>query len=362
MLEGRPFKGSELEQLKQFLKKMDLEYDEGIEYSVCMVNEDYEIIATGSAEENVLKCIAIDPSCQGQGLSGTILSQLIQYEFEHGRSHILMYTKPQNQAMFEDLGFHTIIKTADVLFMENKRDGFSKFLTQVKAETPEKALLSWKETAKGEALNRTDRTGAEAESADTEVSGASCCIGAIVANCNPFTLGHRYLIEQALTQCDWLHLFVLSDKRTFYSAQDRFEMVKAGTADLDRVILHRTSDYMISAATFPTYFMKEKARAKKANCRLDLELFANRIAPELGIRKRFVGTEPNCLVTDCYNDTMKELLPEYDIEVVEILRKETQGQPISASRVREAVKEGRFSDIRDMVPESTYRYLLEKQS
>lgn len=331
MLEGRPFKGSELEQLKQFLKKMDLEYDEGIEYSVCMVNEDYEIIATGSVEENVLKCIAIDPSCQGQGLSGTILSQLIQYEFEHGRSHILMYTKPKNQAMFEDLGFHTIIKTTDVLFMENKRDGFSKFMTQVKTETPE------------------------------EASGAFPCIGAIVANCNPFTLGHRYLIEQALTQCDWLHLFVLSDKRTFYSAQDRFEMVKAGTADLDRVILHRTSDYMISAATFPTYFMKEKAQAKKANCRLDLELFANRIAPELGIRKRFVGTEPNCLVTDCYNDTMKELLPEYNIEVVEILRKETEGQPISASRVREAVKEGRFSDIQDMVPESTYRYLLEKR-
>ncbi|MDO4330058.1 MAG: [citrate (pro-3S)-lyase] ligase [Lachnospiraceae bacterium] len=331
MLEGRPFKGSELEQLKQFLKKMDLEYDEGIEYSVCMVNEDYEIIATGSVEENVLKCIAIDPSCQGQGLSGTILSQLIQYEFEHGRSHILMYTKPKNQAMFEDLGFHTIIKTADVLFMENKRDGFSKFMTQVKAETPE------------------------------EASGAFPCIGAIVANCNPFTLGHRYLIEQALTQCDWLHLFVLSDKRTFYSAQDRFEMVKAGTTDLDRVILHRTSDYMISAATFPTYFMKEKAQAKKANCRLDLELFANRIAPELGIRKRFVGTEPNCLVTDCYNDTMKELLPEYGIEVVEILRKETEGQPISASRVREAVKEGRFSDIQDMVPESTYRYLLERR-
>ncbi|MDO5349286.1 MAG: [citrate (pro-3S)-lyase] ligase [Lachnospiraceae bacterium] len=332
MLEGRPFKGSELEQLKQFLKKMDLEYDDGIEYSICMVNEDYEIIATGSVEENVLKCIAIDPSCQGQGLSGTILSQLIQYEFEHGRSHILMYTKPKNQAMFEDLGFHTIIKTTDVLFMENKRDGFSKFMTQVKAETPE------------------------------EASSACLCIGAIVANCNPFTLGHRYLIEQALTQCDWLHLFVLSDKRTFYSAQDRFEMVKAGIADLDRVILHRTSDYMISAATFPTYFMKEKAQAKKANCRLDLELFANRIAPELGIRKRFVGTEPNCLVTDCYNDTMKELLPEYDIEVVEILRKETEGQPISASRVREAVKEGRFSDIQDMVPESTYRYLLEKQS
>lgn len=332
MLEGRPFSGRELEQLKQFLRKMDLEYDEGIEYSVCMVNDDYEIIATGSVEENVLKCIAIDPACQGQGLSGTILSQLIQYEFERGRSHILMYTKPKNQAMFEDLGFYTIIKTEDVLFMENQRNGFSKFMAQVKEETPKEARIARQE-------------------AD------SLCIGAIVANCNPFTLGHRYLIEQALAQCDWLHLFVLSDKRTFIHAQDRFEMVKAGTDGLDRVILHRTSDYIISAATFPTYFMKEKAQAKAANCRLDLELFASRIAPELGICKRFVGTEPNCLVTDCYNETMKSLLPGYGIQVAEILRKEAMGQPISASRVREAVKAGRLSDIRDMVPESTYRLL-----
>ena len=35
-------------------------------------------------------------------------------------------------------------------------------------------------------------------------------------------------------------------------------MVKEGVKDLDRVILHQTSDYIISAATFPTYFMKEK--------------------------------------------------------------------------------------------------------
>lgn len=336
MLEGRPFTGQELEQLKRFLGEMDLEYDEGIEYSVCIQDDDYNIIATGSVEGNVLKCIAISPACQGQGLSGTIISQLLQYQFEQGRSHILMYTKPKNQAMFEDLGFHTIIKTQDVLFMENRFHGFERFVDQLKKETPKEARKE--------------------QLADGTV------IGAIVANCNPFTLGHRYLIEQALAQCHWLHLFVLSDERTYFTASERFEMVKAGVADLDRVILHKSSQYIISAATFPTYFMKEKVHAKKANCRLDLELFASRIAPELGITKRFVGTEPGCLVTDCYNDTMKELLPQAGIQVVEIQRKEVDGAVISASAVREALKSCHGMEaVRAMVPESTYRYLMERK-
>ncbi|EFA28598.1 ABC transporter, ATP-binding protein, partial [Haemophilus influenzae HK1212] len=35
--------------------------------------------------------------------------------------------------------------------------------------------------------------------------------GSIVMNANPFTLGHRYLIEQALQQCDHLHLFIVGE-------------------------------------------------------------------------------------------------------------------------------------------------------
>lgn len=338
MLEGRPFAGRELEQLKRFLAEMDLEYDEGIEYSVCIPDEDGNIIATGSVDSHVLKCIAIAPSCQGQGLSGTILSQLIQYQFEQGRSHILMYTKPKNQEMFEDLGFHTIIRTEEVLLMENRVHGFDRFLDQLQKETVRVA---------GE-----DLLNPSGQKADAPV------IGAIVANCNPFTLGHRYLIRKALEQCDWLHLFVLSDDRTCFSAEDRYEMVKAGIADLDRVILHRTSQYMISAATFPTYFMKEKVQARKANCRLDLELFSGRIAPALGITKRFVGTEPNCQVTDCYNETMKEILPRAGIRVIEIPRKEADGAVISASAVRTVLKDGAdMETLRTMVPESTYTYL-----
>lgn len=327
ILIGNPLKGKELENLKGFLKRMDLEYDEGIEYSICILNDDYEIIGTGSVDRNVIKCVAIDPDYQGQGFSATIFSNLIQYEFEHARPHIFIYTKPKNLAMFADLGFHTILQTEDILFMENRKAGVERFIQDLKKETPEEAMRE------------------------------ECETGAIVANCNPFTLGHRYLVEKALTQCKYVHLFLLSDDRSAFKPEERFQMVKEGIRGLDGVILHWTSDYMISAATFPTYFFKDKIQGQQANCRLDLELFAKRIAPELHITKRFVGTEPNCMVTGAYNVEMKKILPQYGITVEEIERKTVETAPISASSVRKFIACNEIERVKELVPEAVYEYL-----
>lgn len=329
ILAGNPLTGEELEKLKQFLEKMELEYDEGIEYSICILDDDYNIIATGSAEENVLKCIAVDPDCQGMGLSGSIISGLIQYEFSHGRTHLFIYTKPKNREMFEGLGFYTIMKSEEVLFMENRSTGFMKYIEKIKKETLKDALDEKKKT------------------------------GAVVMNANPFTLGHRYLLEQAAEQCDYVHVFVLSDKRSWIPADKRFELVKEGSVGIANLILHQTSDYIVSAATFPTYFMKDKVKARNVNCKFDVELFAEKIAPQLHISMRFVGTEPDCQVTDEYNRTMKEILPDHHIEVIEIPRMKHAEGVISASTVRENVKKGNWSKVQKMVPDTTYRYLKE---
>lgn len=326
--EGRPFLGKELEKLKQFLKRMDLEYDDGIEYSICILNEEYEIIGTGSVDQNVIKCVAIDPEYQGQGLSAAILTGLIQYEYERSRTHIFIYTKPQNLPMFTDMGFHTILKTRDVLFMENRAQGFQSFLRELKKETPEDAF---------------DR---------------KSTVGAIVANCNPFTLGHRYLVEYASERCDYVHLFILSDNRSMFSANDRYEMAKLGIQGLNNVVLHRTSDYIISAATFPTYFFKDQMQGKEANCELDLKIFGSQIASELNISRRFVGTEPFCRVTDSYNRAMKKLLPSYGIQVEEIERKTNGETAYSASAVRNCVKKGEYGKLQTLVPRTVYEYLM----
>lgn len=54
------------------------------------------------------------------------------------------------------------------------------------------------------------------------------CIGSIVMNCNPFTLGHRYLVEEASRQSDLLYIFVVEEDKSDFPFEDRFNMVKAG--------------------------------------------------------------------------------------------------------------------------------------
>ena len=219
ILTGRPFAGEDRRRLKEFLGRMGLSYDEGIEYSVCVLNQAYEIIGTGSADRNVLKCIAVHPEYQGEGIAAEILSELIQYEVEQNRPHIFIYTKPENEDLFCSMGFYEILKTPEVLFLENKKKGFQAFLEDLRRETVP------------EALEAGEREGA---------------VGAAVANCNPFTLGHRYLLEKALESCQYLHLFLLSDDRSMFTPKERHLMVREGIEGLPRVILHWTSDYMVS--------------------------------------------------------------------------------------------------------------------
>ena len=182
-------------------------------------------------------------------------------------------------------------------------------------------------------------------------------VGCIVANCNPFTLGHRYLIETAARQCRWLHVFILSENRGRFPAGDRLALAKAGCADLENVIFHPTGPYLISSATFPAYFLRDRVKADMAHSELDVRLFGEKFVPVLGITKRFVGEEPYCPVTRAYNDQLKSRLPEYAVEVVEIPRKESGGDAISASRVRELLDAGNFEAIRPLVPETTLEYL-----
>jgi [citrate (pro-3S)-lyase] ligase len=183
-------------------------------------------------------------------------------------------------------------------------------------------------------------------------------IGAIVMNCNPFTNGHRYLIEQACTQCDYLYVFVVEEDKSYFSFKDRFMLVKAGTSDISNVGVLPGGKFIISSITLPGYFTKESDIYQKIDASQDLNIFVDSIAPALNITKRFVGEEPLDPVTNQYNHAMHEILPKSGITVVEIPRKNsTDGNPISASRVRKALKSADFEIISHLVPDSTLEYL-----
>ena len=305
---------------EQLLRSFGLEPDTQAE-STLLIWDNGALIATGSRFGNILKCIAIDPSRQGEDLTATILTHLRQDALQAGHRHLFLYTKPQNKFLFSSLFFYPIAATGSVLLMENQQNGIQSFLDTL------------------------------------PVADSRGPVGAIVMNCNPFTLGHRYLVEQAAKECDRLYIFVLSEDRSYFKATDRMAMVKAGTADLQNVTVLPTGPYLISSATFPTYFLKEQANAQSAQCELDVAIFGNYFAPHFGITQRYVGSEPFCPVTSQYNQVLHQLLPQYGITLREIPRLESEQIPVSATTVRKLIEEKNIEGVRALVPESTFQYL-----
>lgn len=187
-------------------------------------------------------------------------------------------------------------------------------------------------------------------------------IGCIVMNANPFTNGHRYLIQQAAAQCDWLHLFLVKEDSSRFPYEDRLDLVLKGTADIPRLAVHRGSEYIISRATFPCYFIKEQSVINHCYTEIDLKIFRQYLAPALGVTHRFVGTEPFCRVTAQYNQDMRYWLETPTIsappiELVEIERLRYQEMPISASRVRQLLAKNDLTAIAPLVPAVTLHYL-----
>jgi [citrate (pro-3S)-lyase] ligase len=190
---------------------------------------------------------------------------------------------------------------------------------------------------------------------------ADAVCGSIVMNCNPFTKGHRYLIEHAAKQVDRLYVFVVEEDKSFFKFSDRLEMVKQGAADLENVVVVPSGKFMISALTFPEYFMKDYVKEKNFDVTMDLEIFCKYIAAPLNIKKRFAGEEPFDPVTSNYNENMRKILPQYGMEFYEIPRLTIDNERvINATEVRRLLKEGDFEAIREYVPETTLQILKEK--
>lgn len=286
-----------------------------------LVYDGEQIVATGSRDGYVLKHIAVADSHRGEDLTSTILTELRKDAFEDGFTHLFLYTKPSNLYMFESLFFYPVATTDSVLVMENKKDGVKDFVASL-----EKAM-------------------------------ASGTVGAVVMNCNPFTKGHRALIERAAAECDHVYVFILSEDKSEFSTSDRMNMVRLGTADIPNVTVLPTGPYLISSATFPTYFIKDRDAAANAACEADIKIFSEYFAKELAITRRYVGTEPNSALTAAYNRLLEEKLPKSGVEVVEIDRICEGDTPISASTVRKCIKNGDVSALSNLVPKTTLDYL-----
>lgn len=306
--------------VSEFLSAHGLRFDEGLE-KYYGIYSGGELVGGLGRQSNVIKCAAVDTSLRGEGLLGALVSRAVTDMRREGAGNIFVFTKPESGVYFRDLGFSPVESVSDVVLLESDGKAFEGYLREC------------------ELLQGVGKT------------------GAVVMNCNPFTLGHRYLVEQALEKCDSLVVFVVEEDASMFPYADRIRLVREGTADLGRVRVMGGGSYIISAATFPSYFIKDSERVDSAHAELDLTIFGKHIAPAAGIAERFVGEEPLCRITSEYNRVMGEMLPKFGVGVTVIPRKNEGGAPISASRVRKLLKEDRLAELKTLVPESTYSYL-----
>ena len=323
-----PLGSADREALGCFLAPLGLVFEADVEVTA-LVEDNGSPIATASLAENVVKCVGVLPDREGEGAAARAVSAIMAEAQARGRRRLFVYTRPGNKAIFENLGFSTL---AEVPAEGERREGVTLLENDVHA------FDDW-----AAAIRRTLPDGK--------------AVGAVVVNCNPFTLGHRYLIEQAAAASGTLLVLVVAGERSSFPASVREALVRAGTADLGNVVVASGGSYCVSGATFPAYYLKQKSAAAELQATLDATLFASRIAPALGIRCRFVGTEPYCEVTSAYNKAMAAILPGYGVELVTIPRMEQKGEAISASRVRAALHEGKLDLASSLVPSTTASWL-----
>jgi [citrate (pro-3S)-lyase] ligase len=316
------------QEIKQLLLRSDLNLDSQVTIFI-VAKFNTKIIACAGIERDIIKCVAIDSDYRGNQLNLTLIDHAIKYANDNGYFHLFLYTKPENIDFFKGCGFYPIVEITDlVVLMENTPVGIKQYCKK---------------------LNIQQKEGGK--------------IGSIVMNANPFTKGHQYLVQYAANQCDWLHVFVVNENASLFSFDTRLKLVKDGTRQIKNVTVHASSPYIISRATFPTYFLKDKTKIDQAYMGIDLLIFRNYIAPALNITYRFVGTEPYDEVTKAYNEAMrywledKKVTAQSVINVVEVPRITEDDTIVSASLVRKLLASKQYEQVKKLVPPTTWNYL-----
>lgn len=312
----------EREALRPLLTAAGLRLPDGLDYMAAIQTAD-GFAACGGTRGDVIEGVAVDGRYRGEGLLGTLMTHLVGRMLGLGHDNIFLFTKPANRSVFEPFGFRAVAATQDALLMERRRDGAAAYIASIPRVLP----------------------------------GGKDRIGAVVLNGNPFTNGHRHLLMHAAARCAAVYAFVVESERTWTPFAERIRLAKAGCAGLANVLVVRGGPYIISPATFPTYFLKEDSDAAAIHACLDAAVFAERIAPALSISARFVGEEPLDPMTRSYNRALHETLPARGIAVEEIPRLLHGGEPVSASRVRALAERGAFDQIGPLVPQATLDYL-----
>lgn len=311
------------QRVERFLAESGLRLDDVDIYATVTRIDSDEIIAGGGLSGNVVKCLAVNETLRGTGMMQRLISHLLSEAHSHGHDCVRVFTKPDNREIFESLSFTTLASAPKAIFMEHGMHGIDSYISYLKSQS------------------RTTATN-----------------GVIVMNANPFTIGHKALVEWASEQVDTLYVIAVKEDLSLFTSDERLKMIRRGCQHMSKVVVCEGSDYAISAQTFPTYFLKKLDDATDTHITLDLDLFANHIAPSLEATVRFVGSEPDDAVTARYVELMQEQLPQRGIKVSVMPRIKQGDTTVSATMVRKYLNENHLQPAAQLVPSTTMPELI----
>jgi [citrate (pro-3S)-lyase] ligase len=319
--------------IKNFLVPLGFDFSNTlVDYAMILYNLNDQIIGTGASLGGVLKFVVVAPKFRESSAFAQIVTHLNNRILYIGNKTIFVYTKPENSIKFQGLGFNEIAVVEPLYAL---------------LEMGYRTIENYQKYLKSNIV-------------DLETTQ----IASIVVNCNPFTRGHQYLIEKASSENDIVYLFVVEEDRSVFPFEIRLDLIKKGVAHLDNIVILNGSNYIVSGATFPSYFLKNEDvdDVAKKQTELDITIFIKYIVPILNIKKRYIGTEMYCKTTSQYNKTMMSMLPKAGIEVIEVNRKEINNNYISASKIRDAIKHDDIESFKDFLPITTYEFLQSPQA
>ncbi len=294
-----------------------------IDRTLGLVDENNQLVATGSVAGHVLKYIAVNNAGAKSGSRfNQIVTALMEVLFNQQIYHALVFTKPKYISSFQHLGFRELAHSSQAAFLESGTPDVDDYLN----ELPQVAHADQKK------------------------------IAAIVMNANCFTLGHQHLVERAARENDFVYVFVVAADLSLFTFEERFNLVKAGCQNWHNVFVVSGNDYMVSSATFPAYFLPSSDDLIQNQTTIDVRLFKKIISPKLHITRRYVGTEPFSRTTSLYNEVLnRELEPE--VRLVEVPRYQVGQNVITATRVREDIRDGNLAEIKTLVPATTMNFI-----
>jgi [citrate (pro-3S)-lyase] ligase len=322
-----PFLPEDQRAIEAFLRARGLRWEDDIDFSVaCLV--DGTVVGTGSLAGRIIKCMAVDEAVRGEGIAATLISQLEAKAASRGTVNPFVFTHPRNTRIFSSMGYRSIGEVPGAVALLEKGDGLERWLHSLSM------VASWSEAP---------------ESGSTSV---------LVMNCNPITRGHLHLIQAAASSSARVFLFIVAEEASVFPFDVRLRLVREATATMPNVTVLPGREYLISRATFPSYFLDHcPCEMAEVHARLDANIFSRRIAPSLGAARRFIGEEPYCPVTAIYNRVLKDVLPAHGVEVIEIPRLSLGGTAVSASEVRRLLRGGHLEAAQELVPPAAADYL-----